>query len=114
MPLRTPLEKKFGVKLAPNPGDRLCNLRFADDLLLIASTKRELKIMIADLVESAKKAGLEIHPVKTQILANEYINEPRGKLLSIGSKCFQLMVQRSIWAACCLYQIFMTRNLNTA
>ena len=79
------------MKLGPNPDDRLCNLRFADDLLLIASTKRELKIMIADLVESAKRAGLEIHPEKTQILANEYINEPRGKLLSIGSSQIEVL-----------------------
>jgi hypothetical protein len=81
----------FGVKIGRGRDDRLCNLRFADDLLLIASTERQLKIMIKDLVESAARVGLEIHPEKTKILANEYIKERRGRFMSIGSTHIEVL-----------------------
>ena len=49
----------------------MTNLRFADDVLLFASTLSELKSMIADLSLEAHQYGLQLHPDKTKILSNE-------------------------------------------
>ena len=48
----------------------LTNLRFADDLLIIAKTKEELSNMMTVLKEECQKVGLEMHNVKTQALTN--------------------------------------------
>ena len=48
----------------------LTNLRFADDLLIIAKTKEELSRMMTVLKEECQKVGLEMHSVKTQVLTN--------------------------------------------
>ena len=48
----------------------LTNLRFADDLLIIAKTKEELSKMMTVLKEDCQKVGLEMHSVKTQVLTN--------------------------------------------
>jgi hypothetical protein len=77
--------KCYGVQLGSNKDDRLCNLRFADDLLLIASTKRQLKSMVEDLITAAASVGLEIHGDKTKILTNEHIKELREKTIKVGS-----------------------------
>ncbi len=51
-------------------GKFLNNLRFADDVALIAKKREELEIMILELDEVGKKAGLKINFEKTKILSN--------------------------------------------
>ena len=48
----------------------LQNLRFADDLLLIASSQSQVKSMLQDLSEAAARVGLELHMGKTKVLSN--------------------------------------------
>ena len=57
----------------------LCNLRFADDVLLIAQSRRQLTSMIQDLVLATKRMGLELHTGKTKILHNEFADVLGGK-----------------------------------
>jgi len=45
-------------------------LRFADDILLFANTRRQLKQMLADLVVATKRVGLIMHMGKTKIMNN--------------------------------------------
>ena len=59
--------------------DRLCNLRFAANILLIAISRRQLTSMLRDLIEAVQKIGLEIHAGKTKILSN-VSDDLRGKL----------------------------------
>ena len=49
---------------------RLTNLRFADDVLLVAKTLPQLTSMLEQLAQEAKQCGLELHPEKTKILSN--------------------------------------------
>ena len=49
---------------------RLCNLRFADDLLIIATSKRQLAKMLQELVDAVGRVGLVMHAGKTKILTN--------------------------------------------
>ena len=61
---------KLGIPFGHNDGTSLTNLRFADDILLIAKSFTHVRNMLQDLSTEASKAGLEIHPDKTKILSN--------------------------------------------
>jgi hypothetical protein len=63
-------KRKYGIEVDCISKSRLCNLRFADDLLLIASTKRQLTRMLKELMEAVSRVGLVMHLGKTKILTN--------------------------------------------
>ena len=50
--------------------DLLCTLRFADDVLILASSQKQLKSMLTDLIAAVGRVGLHIHPGKTKIVLN--------------------------------------------
>ena len=52
-------------------GKCLQNLRFADDVLLVGKSLREVECMLQDLFVEAGLAGLELHPKKTKLLSNQ-------------------------------------------
>lgn len=52
-------------------GTKLNNLRFADDVVLIASSKEELETMIIELSAESVKHGLSMNYNKTKILTKE-------------------------------------------
>ena len=56
-------------------GHLLTNLRFADDLVLIAHTFEELQDLIDELHNKSTAAGLKIHPEKTKVMCNEYARQ---------------------------------------
>ena len=45
------------------------NLRYADDITLIAESERELKSLLMMVKEESEKAGLKLHIQKTKIMA---------------------------------------------
>ena len=53
-----------------DPSNPLANLRFADDVLLLAGCKKDVARMIADLEAEARKYGLKMHMGKTVVLTN--------------------------------------------
>ena len=53
--------KNYGVQMTGGQEERITNLRFADDVLLIATTREHLHNMIGDLVECTEEVGLEMH-----------------------------------------------------
>ena len=59
-----------GIRVGPGGTDFLQNLRFADDLLLIATSKSQVEAMLKDLRSQAGAVGLELHMGKTKILSN--------------------------------------------
>ena len=69
--------ENLGIKIN---GERLSNLRFANDVVLVAESAENLQSMIDDLVMESKKAGLEVNLSKTKILSNE----KNPKLIKIG------------------------------
>jgi hypothetical protein len=64
--------KQAGLSLLPHQTTTnvLTNLRFADDLLLIATSLPQISDMIADLSKEAGQVGLQLHGGKTKILHN--------------------------------------------
>jgi hypothetical protein len=70
-----PLQEKWrsrgrGVSIGEGAENQLCNLRFADDLLLISTSRHDLEVMLKELEQAAKRVGLELHMGKTKILCN--------------------------------------------
>lgn len=51
-------------------GERLSNLRFADDIVLLSENHDELQYMLRTLDEQSRECGLAMNPEKTCILTN--------------------------------------------
>ena len=62
--------QRAGLKIDSGATTRLTNLRFADDVLLIASCYKHVWQMLDVLCVEAKQVGLELHPDRTKILSN--------------------------------------------
>ena len=67
-----------------DPEDTLSNLRFADDVILLATGPRDLKKMLNDLAAEASKYGLKIHTGKTTVMTNASCPRPAVLNLSVG------------------------------
>ena len=59
----------FGMVI-DDPVDPLTNLRFADDVLLVACSRTDVSKMITDLALEAAKYGLRLHMGKTKVLTD--------------------------------------------
>ena len=68
------LRNDFGVNMG---GENLTNLRFADDVILIAHTRGQLTNMMQDFFRASAAVGLSVHPDKTKVLTN--VGRGRGK-----------------------------------
>ena len=96
-------ERRFGLDVSAADSERLTNLRFADDVLLIANSLSALREMISDMIECAAKRGLKLHPDKTKILSN--VQQRRGEAASstasVGGMQIDIYLSkrpRNIWA----------------
>ena len=60
-------EAKVGIKIA---GRNINNLRYADDTILKAEIKEELKSLLMKVKEESEKVGLKLNIHKTKIMAS--------------------------------------------
>ena len=60
-------EAQAGIKIA---GRNINNLRYADDTILIAESKEELKSLLMKVKEESEKIGLKLNIQKTKIMAS--------------------------------------------
>ena len=60
-------ESQAGIKIA---GRNINNLRYEDDITLMAESKEELKSFIVKLKEESGKTGLKLSIQKTKIMAS--------------------------------------------
>ena len=60
-------ESQAGIKTA---GKNINNLRYADDTILMAESKEELKSLLMKVKEESKKVGLKLNIQKTKIMAS--------------------------------------------
>ena len=56
-----------GIKIA---GRNISNLRYADDLTLMAESEEKLKSLLMKVKEESEKVGLKLNIQKTKILAS--------------------------------------------
>ena len=59
-----------GIKIA---GRNINNLRYADDTMLVAESKEELKSLLMKVKEETEKAGLKFNIPETKIMASSSI-----------------------------------------
>ena len=60
-------EAQAGIKIA---GTNISNLRYADDITLMAGSEEELKSLLMKVKEERKKFGLKLNIQKTKIMAS--------------------------------------------
>ena len=60
-------EAQAGIKVARR---NINNLRYADDIILMAENGEELKSLLMKLKEESEKAGLKLNIQKTKIMAS--------------------------------------------
>ena len=60
-------EAQAGIKIA---GRNINNLKYADDITLMAESEEELKNLLMKVKEESKKAGLRLNIQKTKIMAS--------------------------------------------
>ena len=65
----------YGI-VVDTPDDPLTNLRFADDVLLVAVCRADVAKMVRDLSHESAKYGLQLHMGKTAIITNAHSNRP--------------------------------------
>ena len=59
-----------GIKIV---GKNINNLRYADDTILMAKSKEELKSLLMKVEEESEKAGLKLNIEKNKIMASSPI-----------------------------------------
>ena len=62
--------KQTGIKIA---GRNINNLRYADDITLMAESEEELKSLLMKVKEESQKFGLKLSIPKTKIMASSPI-----------------------------------------
>ena len=60
-------ETQAGIKI---PGRNINNLRYADDITLMAESEEELKSLLMKVKEESEKTGLKLNIQKTKIMAS--------------------------------------------
>ena len=60
-------EAQAGIKVA---GRNINNLRYVDDINLMAESKKEIKIILMKVKEESEKVGLKLNIQKTKIMAS--------------------------------------------
>ena len=74
--------------------DCLTNLRFADDVMLFATSKEQIRKMMCDFKKASEKVGLRIHPDKTKILSNQStINSDTKKHIEVGDVSIEILTR---------------------
>ena len=63
-------ETQAGIKTARR---NINNLRYADDITLMAESEKELKSLLMKVKEESEKVGLRVNIQKTKIMASDPI-----------------------------------------
>ena len=63
-------EAQSGIKIA---GRNINNLRYADDITLMAESEEELKSLLMKVREESEKVCLKLNIQKTEIMASDHI-----------------------------------------
>ena len=70
-------EAQTGIKIAGRSISNINNLRYADDITVMAESKEELKSLLMKMKDKSEKAGLKLNIQKTKIMASGLITSWR-------------------------------------
>ena len=84
----------MGIYLSDHDRDCLTNLRFADDVMLFATSKEQIRKMMCEFKKAIEKVGLRIQPDKTKILSNQStINSDTKKHVEVGEMNIEILTK---------------------
>ena len=87
-------KKGMGIYLSDHDRDCLTNLRFADDVMLFATSKEQIRKMMCEFKKATEKVGLRIHPDKTKILSNQSnTNSDTKRYIKIGEMSIEILTR---------------------
>ena len=87
-------KKGMGIYLSDHDRDCLTNLRFADDVMLFATSKEQLRKMMYEFKKATEKVGLRIHLDKTKILSNQStINSNTKRYIEVGEMNIEILTR---------------------
>ena len=85
-------KKGMGIYLSDHDRDCLTKLRFADDVMLFATSKEQIRKMICEFKKVTEKVGLRIRPDKTKILSNQStINSDTKKHIEVADMSIEIL-----------------------
>ena len=87
-------KKEWEFYLSDQERDCLTNLRFADDVMLFATSKEQIRNMMCEFKDATEKVGLRIHPDKTKILSNQSnMNSDTKRYSKIGEISIEILAK---------------------
>ena len=87
-------KKGMGIYFSDQERDCLTNLRFADDVMLFATSKEQIRNMMCEFKKATEKVGLRIHPDKTKILSNQSnMNSATKRCIKVGEMSIEILTK---------------------
>ena len=89
-------EAQDGIKIA---GRNISNLRYADEITLMAESEEELKSLLMKVKEESEKVGLKLNIQKTKIMASAPITswQMDGKTVETVADYFSELQNHCRW-----------------
>ena len=93
------VDERYGIQMGPGVAEskdetRLTNLRFADDVLVVGSSLKQVTEMLLILQVKTGKCGLKLHPEKTKIISStNRQNRPRNKYTHVGDMKIEVLAR---------------------
>ena len=84
----------MGIYLSDQERDCLTNVRFADDVMLFATSKEQIRNMMCEFKKATEKVVLRIHPDKTKILSNQSnMNSDTKRYIKVGEMSIEILTK---------------------
>ena len=99
-------EAQAGIKIA---GRNINNLRYADDMTLMAESEEELKSLLMKVKEESEKVGLKLNIQKTKIMASGPITS-----WEIDGETVETVADFIFWAPKSLQMVIAAMKLKDA
>ena len=99
-------EAQAGIKIA---GRNIDNLRYADDITLMAESEEELKCILMKVKEESEKSGLKLNIQKTKIMASGPITS-----WQIDGETIETVTDFIFWASKSLQMVTAAMKLKYA
>ena len=87
-------EAQAGIKIA---GRNIDNLRYADDITLMAESEEELKSLLMKVKEESEKGGLKLNIQKNGIWSHHFMGNRWGNSGNSGRLCFWGLQNHCRW-----------------